>query len=75
MDAITPLRCPQCRAFAWARDGFALAALADGSIDRHRVAPSSDLARGWSCQRCAYEVPRADTLHRRLHEAQVLHLD
>jgi hypothetical protein len=52
-----------------------LAVLEDGTIDRHRVAPSKDLASAWSCARCAYEVPRPGNLHRRLHEAQVLHLD
>lgn len=71
----TGIRCPECRALDWYRDGFAIWEHEDGTLERQRLTASADQATRWSCAQCAYEVPEWTVLDRSLRGAQVAHED
>jgi hypothetical protein len=79
MDETLKLRCPECKAIDWSRDGFRIAMdPTTGQLVRRRIAPSgsSDVHEAaWSCAQCGHGLFGGTTIAGALHALRIAHLE
>lgn len=68
VDIPVEIRCPQCRAFEWFRDGLLVHELDRSGVVRMQLYEPSVATAVWSCTQCGYEVPARAVLHRQLDQ-------
>jgi DNA-directed RNA polymerase subunit RPC12/RpoP len=73
MDGRDGLRCPECRAIDWQRDGYAIVE-DDGLVFPGRVAPSTSVDVVWTCSGCGRDLEMDSPASYALTELELTHL-
>ena len=74
MDGTDRLRCPECRAIDWLRDGYAIVE-DDGLVYPARIAPSSSVDVAWTCSGCGRDLELDSSASYALTELQMTHVE
>lgn len=77
MVGVQVMRCPDCRAIDWFRDGYRIVGGADGEVLRRRAAPADPATERdpWYCVGCGFRAEPDTPIGEALSDIQRVHFD